>query len=149
VRVAPEAAEEVVHLLVQHRVVGDAAFEILQLRGGRQFAVEQQVADLEEMRFLGQLVDRVAAMQKLALVAVDEGDRAFAGRGRGEARIVGEHAALRIELADVDHVGAGGGRIHRQLVALAVDGQRGGSWGLSHGRPFSNWRAGVSAGRRG
>jgi hypothetical protein len=62
-------------------------------------AVKQQVADFEEMGFPGQLVDRVAAVQKLALVAVDEGDGAVAGRGGGEARVVGEHARLRVKLA--------------------------------------------------
>ena len=37
--------------------------------------------------------------------AVDVGDRALAARGRGEARVVGEHAGLAVELADVDDLG--------------------------------------------
>jgi hypothetical protein len=44
------------------------------LRLGRQFAVEQQIADLEKVAVLGELVDRVAAMQQHAGVAVDIGD---------------------------------------------------------------------------
>ncbi len=55
---------------------------------------------------LGQLVDGVAAIEQHALFAVDEGDLAFAARGRGEARIVGEDVRLGIELADVDDVRA-------------------------------------------
>jgi hypothetical protein len=73
------------------------------------------------MRFLGQLVDRIAAMQQLALVAVDERDGAVAARRRGEAGIVGEHARGAVKLADIDYVGAGGGRINRQIIGLAVD----------------------------
>jgi hypothetical protein len=39
---------------------------------------------------LGQLVDRIAAMQQDALVTIDEGDVGLAGGGRGEAGVVGE-----------------------------------------------------------
>ena len=82
---------------------------------GRQLAVEQQVADLEEVRLLGQLLDRIAAIEQHALVAVDVGDARRAVGGRGEARIVGEAAGVAVELADVDDVGADGARSHRQM----------------------------------
>ena len=108
VRVAPEAAEEVGHLLVQHGVVGDPADEVLELRRGRQLAVEQQVGDLEEVRLLGELLDRIAAVEQLALLAVDVGDRALAGAGRGVAGVEGEDAAVGVEPADVDDVGPDG-----------------------------------------
>lgn len=106
VRIAAEPGEETVHLFVHHGVVSHAAFEVFQLCGGRQFTVKQQVADFEEMRLAGQLVDRVAPVQQHARFAVDIGDRAFAGRGRGEARVIGEHVGLTIELADVQDIGA-------------------------------------------
>ena len=48
-----------------------------------------------KVAFFGQVLDRIAAMQQHALVAVDIGDAGLAGGGRGEARIVGEHAGLR------------------------------------------------------
>ena len=105
-RVAPEAAEEAGQLLVHHRVMGDGVAEILHLRLGRQFAVQQQIADLQKVGMFGQLVDRIAAIQQDALVAVDEGDVAFAAGGRGEAGIVGEDVRLAVELADVDNVRA-------------------------------------------
>ena len=44
---------------------------------------------------LRQLVDRIAAMQQYALVAVDEGDAALAGGGHAVGRVVGEQAELR------------------------------------------------------
>ena len=98
-------------LLVHHGVVGDGVVELRHLLWRRQLAVEQQIADLQEARMLGQLVDRIAAIEQNALVAVDEGDVAFAGGGRGEAGIVGEEVGLAVELADVDDIGALGARI--------------------------------------
>ncbi len=106
VRVAAEALEEAVELGVQHRVIGDVALELGVLGRGRQLAVEQQVGHLEEVRLLGQVVDRIAAVQQNPLVAVDEGDLALATRRRGEGRVVGEDVGLAVELADIDHVGA-------------------------------------------
>ena len=93
VRVAPEALEEAAHLLMDHRVAVHAIVEVLLLRLGRQFAVEQQVAGLEEVAVLGELLDRVAAIEQDALVAVDIGDLGLAASRRGEARVVGEDVA--------------------------------------------------------
>ncbi len=53
--VAPEALEEPAHLLVHHRVMGHAVVEIGLLGGGRQLAVEQEIAGLEEIAVLGQV----------------------------------------------------------------------------------------------
>ena len=72
--VAPEAGKEPAHLLMDHRVIGDAMVEIGLLRGCRQLAVEKQVAGLEEVAVLRELLDRIAAIEENALVAVDEGD---------------------------------------------------------------------------
>src|SRR6201747_2195453 len=87
---------------------------------------------------LGQLVDRIAAIQQDALVAVDEGDVALAARGRGEPRIVGEHVRLAVQLADVQDLRSLGAAEGRQLVGLVLVGQRGRADGLdlalSHGR---------------
>ena len=86
VRVAAEPAEEGRELLVHHRVMGDVVDELLLLLRGRQLAVEQQVGDLHEVALLGELLDRIAAIQQHAFVAVDIGDARAAGRGRHEAR---------------------------------------------------------------
>ena len=68
--------------------------------------MEQQIGDLHEARLLGQLVDRIAAVEQDALVAVDVGDRALAAGGRGEAGVVGELVRFAVELADIDDVRA-------------------------------------------
>ena len=151
-RVAAEATEEVVHLLVDHRVTRHQRLELLELRRRGQLAVEQQVAHLEVMRLLGELVDRVAPMQQHARFAIDIGDGAVAGRGRGKARIIGEDARLRIELADVDDLGPVGGGVHRQIVAIAVDRQLRGLGRFGHSGPLrfpaaaqvAAWRSDLS-----
>ena len=120
VRIAPEPAEEILHLFMQHRMHRHAMLEILQLRGSRQVAIQKQVADFQEMRLLCQLVDGKAAVQQHALVAVDEGYRTVAGRGRGEAGIIGEDVGLSIELADVDDIRSGGPRQNRHFDRLAI-----------------------------
>ena len=128
-RVAAETVEETVHLVVHHRVPCDPVVEICLLGGGRQLAIEQQVAGLEEVAVLGELVDRITAIEQHALVAVDVGDLRFRAGGRGEARIEGEHAGLGVELADVDHRGAGRAFADRQFdgfpATLRVGGSRG------------------------
>ena len=123
VRVAAEAGEEARHLLVHHGVARHAVVEIVLLRLGRQFAVQQQVADFEEVAVLGELVDRVAAMQQDAGVAVDEGDGRFAAGGRGEARVVGEGAGGAIERRDVDHVRPDRAASHLEIVSFAAEFQ--------------------------
>ena len=76
-----------------------------------------------KVELLGELVDRIAAVEQDALVAVDIGDRALAAGGRGEAGIVGEHAGLGVELADVDDVGADRAVEQRISVMLAAFGR--------------------------
>ncbi len=125
-RVAPEALEEAAHLLVHHGVVGDALDEIGLLGRGRQFAEQQQIAGLEEVAVLGQLLDRIAAIEQDALVAVDIGDLGFAARGRGEARVVGEHPGRGVELGDIDHLGPDGPGLDRIIVAFVADRELGG-----------------------
>ena len=104
-RVAAEALEEAGHLLVHHRVVGDAGDEVRLLRLARKIAFQQQVAGFEEVA-LGDLLDRVAAIAQDAGFAVDVGDLGLAARGRQEARVVGEDAGLVVERRDIHHVGA-------------------------------------------
>ena len=45
-RIAPEAAQKKLHLLVNHRVIGHQAGEVLFLRCVGQLAVQQQMAGL-------------------------------------------------------------------------------------------------------
>ncbi len=59
-RIAAEAGEEPVHLIMHHRVARDAIIEIGLLGLGRQSAEQHQVAGFEEVALLGELLDRVA-----------------------------------------------------------------------------------------
>ncbi len=118
--VPAESAHELVDLLMHHGVVGHMVREVLVLLGGGQLAMEDQVGHLEEVALGGQVLDRVAPVQQDALVAVDEGDLGAAGGRGGEARVVGEHARLGVEPADVDDVGAQAAAEHRQLGVTVV-----------------------------
>ena len=126
VRVAPEALEEPHHLLVHHGVARDAVIEIGFLRGRRQLAVQQQVAGLQEIAVLGQLLDRIAAIEQHALVAVDVGDLRLAACRGGKAGVVGEQAALAIELGNVDHRRTDGAGVDREIPVLVADRERAG-----------------------
>ena len=145
-RVAAEALEEAAHLLMHHGVARDAVVEVGFLRWRRQFAIEQQVTGLEEVAVLGELLDRIAAIEQDAFIAVDVGDLGFTARGRGEAGIVSEHAALAIKLGDVEHVRADRALVDREVPVLVSDGNRtvgiGGGFGV-HGRAL-----GIGSGQR-
>ncbi|MNT67775.1 hypothetical protein D3C72_2059430 [compost metagenome] len=102
----------------------DAIVEVLLLGCGRQFAVEQQIADFEEVALLGQLFDRIAAVQQHAFVAVDIGDLGFAGRRGRKARVVGERAGVLVQGADVDDVRADRAGLDGQVDRLFPEFQR-------------------------
>ncbi len=123
VGVAAEALEEAVELGVQHGVARDALLELFELGGVRQFAVQQQVADFQEVGLGGQLVDGIAAVQQDAFIAVDIGQARFAGRRGGEAGIEGEGAGAAVQLADVDDVRAGRAGEDGKLNGLVLVGQ--------------------------
>ncbi len=72
--ITPEALEEPAHLLVHHRVTGHPIVEVGFLRRGRQLAVEQEIAGLQKVAVLGQLIDRIATVEQDAFVTVDVGD---------------------------------------------------------------------------
>ena len=122
--VAAKTLEEAGHLLVHHGVVDHAMVKILLLRWGRKLPVEQEIAGLEEVAVLGQLLDRIATVFENAGIAVDIGDLRLAARGRGEAGVVGEHARLGIELGNVDHIGPNGATQNREVVGLVADRER-------------------------
>ena len=115
VRVRGERVEEVPHLLADERVMRDLPDEPIELLAARQLAPDQEVGDLEEGGVLGQLLDRVAAVAKDALLAVEEGDRARAGSGVGVARVVRDQPGRAAQPADVDRVVARGAAHDRQL----------------------------------
>ena len=133
-RIATEPAEEVVHLFVDHCVVRHETFKFLQLIRGWKIAVKQRKTHFEIVGFFGQLVDRIATVQQFALVAVDKGNRAVAGRRRRKTGIVGEHACLAVQLANIDDVWSSGRGKNWQLIGNAINCQR---CGFLFGHVFS------------
>ena len=129
VRVVPEALEERLDVLVEHRVERDLVRPLFQLGGGRQLAAENQIRRLEEVAALRQLLDGIAAVHQDALVAVDVGDAAAAGGGVGERRVVGHEAELirrHLDLPEVHR--ADGAVLQGDLVggagSVVGDGER-------------------------
>ena len=124
VGVAAETLVEPRHLLVHHGVVDHEIVERLFLGLGRQFAVHEEVAGLEEVAAFGQLFDRIAAIFQNAGVAVDVGDLGLAASGRSEAGVVGKHSGLGVELGDVDYIRPNGAAQNREIVSFVADRQR-------------------------
>lgn len=116
--VTAEALVELAQLLVDHRVLRDEPLERGLLLGIGQLAVQEQVADLEKLGLGPDLLDRVAAVEQDALLAIDEGERRFAGSGRLVARVEGGAPGLAVEPLHVDDGRAGGA-----LADLQLDGQ--------------------------
>ena len=98
--------------LVDHGVAPELRVERIPLRLRRQLAVQQQVADFQEVAALGELLDRVAAVEQHPFLPVDVGDGARTARRRGEAGVVGEAAQRRRQGADVDDRAAVGAFDH-------------------------------------
>ena len=97
---------------------------------------------------LGQLLDRVAAVLQDADVAVDVGDRAAAGGGVDEARVVRRQARLAVD-GDLLQIGGTDGAVgDRELVLAArpvvADGERRRTWAS---RSWRTTYAGVNCER--
>ena len=122
---------------MQHGVPLDLLGEFGQLLLVRQFAVDQQVADLDEGRLLGELLDRVTAIAQDPRVAVDVGDGALGGRRVDEAVVEGRVTGLGQQWAQRDAVGPFGGvdDFQVQLSTRVIEG--GGVVGCGHGNPFA------------
>ena len=94
VRVVAEALHHALQVLVQEGVVGDVVLEAAQRVLGRQFAEHEQERRLEVGAVDRQLLDRIAAIAKDPLVAVDEGDGAPHGGGVEKGGVVAHQAEL-------------------------------------------------------
>src|SRR5579863_8779345 len=142
-RVATEAVVERAKLLMQHGVAHHTELEFGALLLVRQLAVQEQVADLEEVRLLGQLLDRITTIQQDAFIAVDVGDLAVARSGGSVAGIVSEDAKIRVQFADVEHRWSDGAVDHRQAARLvgSFKGDGDGPFGrAAHARVLVSWR---------
>ena len=138
--VTREAVEEPLEILVQQRVPLDLGGEFGQLGRGRQLSVDQQVADLDEIRLLGQLVDRVPAVAQDAGVTVDVGDGTLGRGGVDEALVEGGVTGLGQQRTQRDAVGSLRGVDDLQVDLPAGITEGGGVVGCGHVKPFSRVR---------
>ena len=69
------------HLFIDHRVIGHQFGKSDFLARIGQFAMEQQVASFQKVAIGRQLLNGVATVEQLALVAVDVSDGRFARGG--------------------------------------------------------------------
>ena len=97
-----EAVEELLEVLVQHRVMRDVVVELLQLGGARQLLVQQQPHHLDEVGLLRQLLNRISGITQNALLTVQERDVGLTGAGITQARVEGHGARGRTQLGDID-----------------------------------------------
>ena len=81
-----EALEMVLHAFVQQLVLGQQIRKRRNSRAVRQMAQNDQVRDFDESGFLGQFLDRNAAIAQNAVFAVNESDLAVAGAGVARSR---------------------------------------------------------------
>lgn len=113
VGVPREAAEEVLDVLVDQRVLRDLVLEGRQLVDLGQLAVDQQVRHLKEGGALGQLLDGVTAVPQNPLLTVEVGDRGFIGGGVAVSAVQGDQTGLGSEFPDVEALVADGALDHR------------------------------------
>jgi uncharacterized membrane protein len=70
--IATKTLVELYQLLVHHGVVLDGAFKFGLLAGIWQLTVLEQIGDFKKIAVLGELLNRIAAIQQFALVAINE-----------------------------------------------------------------------------
>src|SRR6185369_5555778 len=115
-----EAGHQVLDVLVDEGVQGDARDKVRVVRGRGQLAREQQAGDLQVVAPLRELLDRIAPVAQDPLFSVDEGDAAAAGGGVHVGRVVGHQAEIVVGDLDAAKVHRPDGPvIHGQLVRAA------------------------------
>src|SRR5947208_3526962 len=146
--VVMEPIDEFLDAFVDDRVVGDVVYPRIELRRGGQLAVEQHVRRFQERAPLGQLLDRIAAVAQDPLVAVDVADRAAAGGGVQEPRVVCREPGIVVgdlDLAQVDR--SDRAVLDGELVRLAGSVVGDGQGALRHANRPGKWLAKDNHGR--
>jgi len=119
-RVAAKSLEEARHLLCTMVVMRDAIIEINLFGPRRKLPVEKQIADFQIIRLFGELLDRIAAMQQDARLAVDIGDLRLAARPSRRSRGRSCKRLIRIEAAHVYDVSADCSLADRESITLSA-----------------------------
>jgi len=115
VRVVMEPVEEAQQRLVDHRVISDVAGELLQLLAAGKLSEKHEIRYFHERALLGELLHRIASVQKHSGIAVDVRDLAVGGRCETESRVVSEDAEVPIDRGNVDYGGSDGAGADREL----------------------------------
>src|SRR6266853_3478085 len=127
--VVMKAVQKFLDAFVDESVVRDVVGPILQLRGRRQFAMQEQIRGFQIGAFFREVFYWVTAITQDAGVAIDEGDFADAGCGVVEGRVVAHHAkfcGVNFDLAEVGGTDGvvGDGNLVRFAGAIVGDGER-------------------------
>jgi hypothetical protein len=115
-----EAVEYFLGVLVDQRVDADLVLKLGQLRLRGQFAVDEQVGDLQEGRLFGELFDGVAPVAENAQFAVEERNGAFGGAGVLVPLVERDQPGFVAEVVDVNGRFIFAANHERQLDRLAV-----------------------------
>jgi len=94
VGIVAEAVHELLHVLVEERVVGDLVHPLVVLGPGGELSEEDQVGGLQVGALLRELLDRVPPVFEDPLVAVDVGDLALARGGVEERGVVAQQPEI-------------------------------------------------------
>ena len=124
---------------MEHGVVRDVIHPAVQFTGVGQLAEQEQVGDFEIGTVFGENVDGITAIAQDSLIAVNEGDRAAAGRGIHKGRVVGHQAEIfgaSLDLAQIHR--ADGSVFDRKRVALSGAVVGDGYGILRHSNPPEN-----------
>ena len=78
VGVTTKTAQKELHLLVDHGVLVHQLVKVFALLTDGQFTVQEQVAGVQIVHLVGQLLDGVTTVQEFAFVAIDVGDGGLA-----------------------------------------------------------------------
>jgi len=137
--------EKFLDAFMDEGVMGDVVGPILQLCGGRQFAVQQQIGRFQVGALFCEIFDGIAAVAQDAGVAIDKRDSAYTGGGVVERRVVAhqpEFLGIDFDLAQVG--GANGAVLDGNFVgfsgAIVGNGKR--FAGRGGGVRFSRLRSG-------
>ena len=135
VPVGGEGVEERLEILVQEAVPLEPLHVALVGTHVRQFAVDQKIGHLQEGGVGRELIDWVPAVAQDASIAINVGDRRFAGRGVHEAAVQSDEPGLLQEGGDHDAVVPLRCGHTLKFEFLAVYGEGGGG-GLGHEDPL-------------
>ena len=96
-----KAGNEMIELLMHHRVISQLIAELIQLQFVGQLSIKKQECDLDKSASFGQLLNGITPVAENPLATIDEGDFAGTGRGRGEPGIVSKIPECRRQGFDI------------------------------------------------